>query len=142
MASNRHISRIVVIQTLFAWEAHGGDAMAILDYIVKELHPKLGSVDFAKSNLQGILERREEIQKIIHETAPEWSFEKIAPVDRAILELGIYEIIASKDVPPIVAINEAIEMAKSLGTDNSPKFVNGVLSTVMKNHKPQHASSS
>ncbi|KKR08729.1 MAG: NusB antitermination factor, N utilization substance protein B [Candidatus Peregrinibacteria bacterium GW2011_GWF2_39_17] len=131
------MSRIAVVQTLFAWEFRGGEADFILDYILRHLHPKLDSLDFAKNSLKGILAKREEIQDIITELAPEWEFEKIAPVDRVILELGVYEIIASDDVPPIVAINEAIEIAKSLGTENSAKFINGVLSAVMKKYKPQ-----
>ena len=136
MASNRHLSRIAVIQTLFAYESHGGEPEALLKYILTELHPQMTEVAFSESNLKGILSKFKEIKKIIGETAPEWAFDKIAPIDRVILEQGVYEIIASPDVPPVVAINEAIEIAKEFGTENSPKFINGVLSTVMKAHKP------
>ncbi|MBT5015893.1 transcription antitermination factor NusB [Candidatus Peregrinibacteria bacterium] len=137
MASNRHLSRIAVIQTLFAWESHGGDAEGLLEYVLKEFYPKLKNDGFAQSNLKGVLEKFDEIKVIIGETAPEWPFDKIAPIDRVILEQGIYEIIASPDVPPVVAINEAIEIAKEFGNENAPKFINGVLSTVMKAHKPE-----
>lgn len=138
MSSNRHIARIALIQTLFAWEFRGGDIHQILDYFLEQFYPTLTNRSFIEKTLNGILEKREEIQKIVTETAPEWSFEKIAPIDRAILELGVYELIVSdKEVPPLVAVNEAIEIAKSMGNENSAKFINGVLSAVMKKYKPK-----
>lgn len=137
MASNRHLSRTAVMQTLFAWEFRGGEPELILEYVIEQFCPKLTTTEFAHTTLVGVMKYRLEIQHIIAETAPEWEFEKIAPIDRAILEVGVYEIIHSTDVPPVVAINEAIEMAKEFGNDSSAKFINGVLSTVMKTHKPQ-----
>ncbi len=137
MASNRHLSRIAVVQALFAWEAHAEDVEGLLEYILDEFYPRVKKDGFATSNLKGVLAKLEDIKKIIGETAPEWPFDKIAPIDRVILEQGVYEIIASPDVPPVVAINEAIEIAKEFGNENSPKFINGVLSNVMKNHKPK-----
>ncbi|EKD92838.1 MAG: transcription antitermination factor NusB [uncultured bacterium] len=136
MASNRHISRVAVVQALFAWEVRGKDAEGILDYILDQFYPKLVDRKFPHENLKGVLEKRETIKEIIAETAPEWAFEKIAPIDRVILELGVFEIINSEEVPPIVAINEAIEIAKEFGGENSAKFINGVLSTVMKKYRP------
>ena len=142
MASNRHLSRIAVIQALFAWEFRDSEenpaeaAEATLLYIVEQFYPKLSSVDFALSNLKGILKERKKIKEIIAEHALQWEFDKIAAIDRVILEQGIYEILFSKDVPPVVAINEAIEIAKEMSTENSPKFINGVLSNVMKQYKP------
>ncbi len=88
-------------------------------------------LNFAQQLLEGILRKNSDIREILQKEAPEWPIEKIAPVDRAILEMGIYEIMFSGDVPPIVAINEAVEIAKNYGDLNSPKFVNGVLSSVM-----------
>ena len=76
-----------------------------------------------------------QIDKTISKAAPQWPVEKIARIDRAILEIGVYEIAFTEDIPPVVAINESIEMAKHFGDDNSPKFVNGVLSSVMKEYK-------
>lgn len=136
MASNRHLSRIAVVQALFAWEFRGGEPEAILEYVLEQFYPKLDSNEFARANFKGIIEKRESIKEIISRTAPEWEFEKIAAIDRVVLELGVYEILESTDVPPVVAINEAIEVAKQVGSDNSPKFINGVLSTVMKAYKP------
>ena len=136
MASNRHLTRIAVVQTLFAWEFRGGDPEAIFKYIIETFYPKLKSHEFGLENVKGIVKMREEIKKIITTHAPEWSFDKIAPVDRVILEQGVYELISGGDVPPVVAINEAIEVAKEIANDSSPKFINGVLSAVMKVHNP------
>tara|TARA_B100000315_G_C14201154_1_gene417732 strand:- start:120 stop:545 length:426 start_codon:yes stop_codon:yes gene_type:complete len=136
MASNRHTSRIAVVQTLFSWEFRGGEAEAILTYILKQFYAKSASPEFAHENLKGIIKEQSKIKEVIAKTAPEWPFDKIAPIDRVILEQGVYEIVYSKDVPPVVAINEAIEIAKEFGNENSSKFINGVLSTVMKEYKP------
>lgn len=138
MASYRHLARIAVMQTIFAYEFREEvDADATLEYCTAEFSDKLKDASFARELLKGILENKEEILKIMQKEAPEWPVERIAPVDRAILEIGIYEILHSNDVPPIVAINEGVEIAKSYGDMNSPKFVNGVLSSVMHKYKPE-----
>ena len=137
MASYRHLARIAVMQSIFASEFRDGvDPAETLKYNCSEFKDKLTDLSFAEDLLKGVIEKKEEIVKIIKEEAPEWPIERIAPVDRAILEIGIYEIMFSGDVPPVVAINEAVEVAKSFGDTNSPKFVNGVLSTVMHKYKP------
>lgn len=136
MASYRHLARIAVMQTLFASEFRGGDVEKILRYNLEGFIDKIRDASFAESILHGVLREKEEIIAIIKKEAPEWPIDKIANVDRAILEIGVYEILFSRDVPAIVAINEAVELAKSYGDTNAPKFVNGVLSTVMhKYHK-------
>lgn len=134
MASNRHLARTCVMQTMFAYEFRGGNPEKILDDMLAEFAPKLKNADFAYKLLKGLIKKREEITEIIRENAPEWPIEKIAKVDRAILEIGVYEIKFVKDVPPVVAINEAIEIAKHFGDTNSSKFINGVLSSVMNGH--------
>lgn len=134
MASNRHLSRIAVMQALFAWEFRGGEPELILEYILEQFCPKLTEIGFAHETLKGVIKNRDKIKTRIAEKAPEWAFDKIAPIDRAILEIGIYELTESKEVPPVVAINEAIEIAKEFGNPNAPKFINGVLSAVMKNY--------
>ncbi len=131
MASYRHLARIAVMQTLFASEFRGGDAEEILKYNLSESTDKVTDTAFPRAILRGVLEKKQEILEIIKKEAPEWPIDKIAAVDRAILEIGVYEILFSDDAPPIVAINEAVELAKSYGDTNAPKFVNGVLSTVM-----------
>jgi N utilization substance protein B len=143
MASYRHLARIAVMQTIFEYEFLKKfdeekykeiDPYSNLKYNIKQLTDKIKDIDFAEETLKGVLEHQEDIFRIIEENAPEWPVEKIAPVDRAILEIGVYEIAYAEDIPPVVAINEAIEIAKSYGDTNSPKFINGVLSTVMTKH--------
>lgn len=135
MASYRHIARIAVMQTIFAFEFRGGEPMEILQYNLEDYRAKLKDFSFAEGLLKGALEKKAELIKVIQKEAPEWPVDKIAPVDRAILELGTYEILHSLDVPPVVAINEAVEIAKSFGDTNSPKFINGVLSTIMHKYR-------
>lgn len=143
MASYRHLARTCVMQTIFVLEfsrqakkiaASKKQPQEILIKILDEFAPKLTERDFAYDTLKGVLDNKKKIVKIIEKHAPQWPVDKIAKVDRAILEIGIYEIVFSKDVPPIVAINEAVEIAKHYGDENCPKFVNGVLSSVMKEY--------
>ncbi len=137
MASYRHLARIAVMQTIFTYEFREGvNPEETLLYNVKELADKLQDMDFAKKTLAGVIENRDFIMQVMQDEAPQWPLERIAPVDRAILEIGLYELLFSKDVPPIVAINEAVEVAKSYGDTNSAKFINGVLSTVMHKYRP------
>lgn len=135
MASYRHLARTCVMQTLFSVEFRSADAKELLGEILEEFAPKLTEKDFAYDTLEGVLKHKEKIKKIIQKFAPQWPVEKIARVDRAILEIGIFEIAFTEDIPPVVAINESIETAKHFGDDNSPKFINGVLSSVMKEYK-------
>ncbi|MFH1534019.1 MAG: transcription antitermination factor NusB [Nitrospirota bacterium] len=135
MASYRHLARTCVMQTLFSVEFRSSDAKELLGEILEEFAPKLTEKDFAYDTLEGVLKNQEKIKKIIQKFAPQWPVEKIARVDRAILEIGIFEIAFAEDIPPVVAINESIEIAKHFGDDNSPKFINGVLSSVMKEYK-------
>jgi N utilization substance protein B len=110
------------------------DSEKILERVLVEFAPKLTEREFAYDTLKGILKNRKAIFEMIELYAPHWPIEKIAKIDRAILEIGIYEVAFSKDVPAVVAINEGIEIAKHFGDDNSSKFINGVLSSVMKEH--------
>lgn len=136
MASYRHLARTCVMQTLFALEfREEGEPKDILKEILEEFAPKLTETDFAYKTLEGVLKNQEEIHKLIQKYAPEWPVDKIARVDRATMEIGLYEIVFSTEVPPVVAINEAVEIAKHFGDKNSPKFINGVLSTAMTNFK-------
>ncbi len=135
MASHRHLARTIVIQTIFAWEFRGGEPAEILEYLLKEFGKEITEPDFPEKLLQGILDNTKEIEEEIIEAAPEWPLSKIASVDRAILKLGIYELLFEDEIPPLVSINECIELAKEMGNDNSHKFVNGVLSTIMHKHE-------
>lgn len=135
MASYRHLLRTCIVQTIFAVEFRGDDGKKILNEILAEFAPKITDDNFARETLDGILKNKSKILKIIERFAPDWPIDKIARIDRAILELGVYEIVYARDIPPIVAINESVEIAKHFGDQNSSRFINGVLSSVMKAHE-------
>lgn len=131
MASWRHLSRVIVMQSFFEHEARGGDLEEILAYNLDEYGEKISERDYAVNLGKKIEENFAEIRGLIMKHAPEWPVDKMDPVERAILVLGICELIdPEKDVPVNVAINEAIELAKTYGDENSSKFINGVLNAV------------
>ncbi len=134
MASYRHLARIAVMQTLFSYEFRNEKIEPDLESNCREFADKLQDFTFAHEILDGVLKHKDEIRKIITKEAPEWPFDRIALADRVILEMGVFEILFSKDVPPVVAINEAIEISKVFGDLNSSKFINGVLSTIMNKY--------
>jgi len=135
--ANRHLARSVVLQVLFERDSLGGkmaneDAQArILDY-AKEFGARDSDVPFMKELLQTAMAKEKEIDEVIRGAAPEWPIEKIAAVDRNILRLGLAELLYAdkSQVPEKVAINEAIELAKTFGGASSSRFVNGVLGAV------------
>ncbi len=135
MASYRHLARIAVMQTLFAYQFRNETVPIDLEYNSKEFADKLTDLTFAKDLVNGVVKYQKEIKDLITKEAPEWPYDRIALIDRVIISMGIYEILYSTDVPPVVAINEAIEIAKVFGDLNSSKFVNGVLSTIMTKYK-------
>lgn len=135
--ANRHLSRSVVMQTLFEWDFRSLSLEGASEALVRnanEFAPKAGDIPFMQELLRGILARRSDLDLIIEKAAPEWPIARIATVDRNILRLGLYELLFADrgQVPAKVAINEAIELAKSFGGDTSGKFVNGVLGAVYK----------
>ncbi|MEK7575154.1 MAG: transcription antitermination factor NusB [Patescibacteria group bacterium] len=136
--ANRHLARSTVLQTLFEWDFNGkrptDDVEAILERDVFEFAPGLGDTSFMRELLRAIVAKRKDIDMVIEKAAPDWPLDKISIVDRNILRIGLYELLfADKgEVPEKVAINEAIELAKTYGGENSGKFVNGVLGSVYK----------
>ncbi len=135
--ANRHLSRSVVMQTLFEWDFGGKKPEGVQDVLnrnTEEFGSGAGDVPFMKVLVDGVIKKQSDLDKIITKAAPDWPLEKIATVDRNILRLGLYELLfgTKLDVPPKVAINEAIELAKTYGGENSGKFVNGVLGAVYK----------
>ena len=134
--SSRHLSRSIVFQTLFEWDFlnQQGNPEEILERNLKLFGEGLKDEDYPKKLLKGIIEHWEEINRIIAEGAPEWPLDQINIVDRNILRIGVYELLYTnpKEVPPKVAINEAVELAKSFSNDSSRRFVNGVLGTVYR----------
>jgi N utilization substance protein B len=146
MASNRHLSRIIAFQTMYEWEfltikihKHGDDIKKnrqtiepILARNYQEFTSSVENRDFIDQLVWGVFDNKEKIDSIISPAAPEWPIEQIALVDLIILRMGIYELLFSQEVPPKVAINEAVELAKAFGGQNSSRFVNGVLGTVYR----------
>ncbi len=135
--ANRHLSRSVVLQTLFEWDFRTlsrEDARAALLRNAEEFSPGAGDLPFMEELLSGVIDRRGDLDLVIEKAAPEWPLPRIAPVDRNVLRLGLFELLFAdrSKVPAKVALNEAIELGKSFGGDTSGRFVNGVLGAVYK----------
>src|SRR3990167_6140394 len=135
--ANRHLARSVVLQTLFEWDTthvSEKEADAILERNTAEFGGDGADRPFMDTLLKGVLGKREDIDLIITKAAPDWPLDRIAPIDRNILRLGLFELLFADrtQVPAKVAINEAIELAKTFGGDSSGRFVNGVLGAVYK----------
>ena len=135
--ANRHLARSIVLQTLFEWDFNGrksSDLSEELLHNTQEFGPGLTVDEFMETLLKIVLDKQESIDEIITRAAPEWPLEKISMVDRNVLRIGLAELLFSdkNEVPPKVAINEAIELAKTFGGEKSGKFVNGVLGAVYK----------
>ena len=139
MASNRHLGRIVALQTIYEYEFRtqvGDQTVRAEEILTRNLGKYKSSVedtDFVRARVDGVIAKMTELDDTLRPLAPEWPIEQIARIDRTVLRLGLYELLHSKDsVPPKVAINEAVELAKAFGSDNSGKFVNGVLGTAFR----------
>lgn len=134
--ANRHLARSTVLQTLYEWDFSGGkiEPKEVLQRNALEFAPGAQCEPFMKNLLSGILSKQKDLDNVITKAAPEWPIEKISIMDRNILRLGLYELLFAdrEQVPPKVAINEAIELAKKFGGETSGKFVNGVLGAVYK----------
>lgn len=135
--ANRHLSRSIVLQSLFEWDLNGipkTEVDEVLTRNIDEFAPNKTDRPFMDMLLDGILAKQSELDLIIEKAAPEWPIDRISPVDRNILRLGLYELLFAdrKEVPAKVAINEAIELSKQFGGENSSRFVNGVLGAVYK----------
>jgi transcription antitermination protein NusB len=135
--ANRHLARSIVLQTLFEWDtthASEKDAKEILLRNVSEFGGDDVDQSFMDNLLSGVMTKKADVDLVIEKAAPEWPIDRIAPVDRNILRLGLYELLFADrtQVPAKVAINEAIELAKTFGGDSSGRFVNGVLGAIYK----------
>ncbi len=136
--ANRHLSRSLAMQVLFEWDfkdqQNADNIEEAIDRIVDEFAPGLEDVSFVSNLVLGVVAKYEKLDNIISKAAPDWPLEQIAVVDRNVLRIGLYELLFGdrKEVPARVAINEAIELAKTFGGENSGRFVNGVLGAVYK----------
>lgn len=130
MAGKRHQAREVALQALFELDTVGHGSEETITRICEALGVSADAGKFAEELVIGVRENQESIDDTITKTAPAWPLNQIAPIDRNILRLAIYEILIDNKVPMRAAINEAIELAKQFGGDSSPKFINGVLGSV------------
>lgn len=138
MASNRHLGRIIALQTLYEQELRheAGDTAFKLDEVlqrnIKRYKEILSDTAFIKQLVGGVSKQAAQLDATLQPVAPEWPIDQIARMDRLVLRIGLYELQNEADVPPKVVINEAVELAKAFGGDNSSKFVNGVLGTLLR----------
>ena len=134
--ASRHLSRSIVLQSFYEWDFYQkkGNLKNIVERNVKDFGPGLEELDFVWRLVDGVIKHIEDLDKIIEKAAPEWPINQIAIIDRNVLRMGLFELLYSdkEEVPPKVAINEAIELAKTFAGQTSGKFVNGVLGTVYK----------
>lgn len=134
--ASRHLSRSIAMQSLYEWDFYGQkrDLNEIIDRNVKEFGQGIDNTAFIYQLVKGVIEHLGALNRIIAKAAPQWPLEQISGVDRNILRLSLYELLFGNrdEVPPKVAINEAIELGKSFGGESSGKFVNGVLGTVYR----------
>lgn len=134
--ANRHLSRSIVLQTLFEWDfrGRGQDPREVLLINIDDFSAELSDRSFIDRLLDSVIDNVDDIDVIISKAAPDWPVNKISVMDRNILRIGLAELLFSRsnDVPPKVAINEAIELAKTFGADTSSRFINGVLGAVYK----------
>ncbi len=135
--ANRHLSRSIAMQSLYEWDFNGKKDSEIDEIIkknIKEFGPGLDDTSFVENLVKNTIGNQDKIDPLIEKCAPEWPLDQVTIVDRNILRLGIYELLFGnyEEVPPKVAINEAIELAKSFGGESSGRFVNGVLGTIYR----------
>ena len=146
MASNRHLGRIVALQTLYEqdFRAECGDdnfsLSEVLDRNIERYSETIEDKAFIVALVNGVAEKAAELDAVLQPIAPEWPLAQIARIDRIVLRMGLYELTYEQDVPPKVVINEAVELAKAFGSENSSKFVNGVLGTALRQKEEAEAA--
>lgn len=132
---NRHLSRMVAMQTIYEWDfREDSDLEKIKSRNISEYQDDIDD-HFVNFVVDGVASQQEELDSQIVSAAPEWPLEQISLIDKSILRIAIYELFYATNVPPKVAINEAVELSKQFGGENSSKFINGVLGTVYENNE-------
>jgi len=138
MASNRHLGRIIALQTLYEEEFRRDaddadfDIDAVLERNIARYRDMVDDIAFIEKLVHGVSNHAAELDIKLQPVAPEWPIDQIARMDRMVLRIGLYELENEADVPPKVVINEAVELAKAFGGENSSKFINGVLGTLLR----------
>ena len=147
MASNRHLGRIIALQTLYEYDFRErlGDETAKIDEILarnlKRYEDRIDDKEFVRQLVIGVNKYGRQLDAIIAPVAPDWPLNQIAIVDRDVLRMAVFELSEfNGKIPPKVAINEAIELAKSFGAENSSRFVNGVLGTIWRHMNEGHVN--
>ena len=136
MAASRHLSRIIILQIIYEYKLRlscddpQNDIDEIIERYFRLYSRNESNRSFIKSTIEGVLEHEEEINKFLQPVASNWPLDKIPRLDHHVLQIGFYELKYNEDIPPKVAINEAIELSKKFGGEKSSKFVNGVLGTM------------
>jgi len=130
---NRHLSRVIVMQTLYEWDFRPKTEIEGIKKRNIENYHEEADDSYIDDTIRGVIKGQKKIDEEITKAAPEWPIEQISSIDKTILRIAIFEILRSQDVPPKVAINEAVELGKTFGGQNSSKFINGVLGTVYRN---------
>jgi N utilization substance protein B len=143
MASNRHLGRIIALQTLYEeiFRRECGDKSFSTDQVlarnISRYRANVEDKKFVEELTAGVSKQAKELDKRLQPIAPDWPLDQIARIDHIVLRIGAYELINNSDVPPKVVINEAVELAKGFGGDNSSKFINGVLGTLLREINPE-----
>lgn len=146
MASNRHLGRIIALQTLYEQDLRreADDKAFNIDEVlsrnIERYEHMLDDVAFIRQLVEGVSNQAAALDAKLQPVAPEWPIDQIARMDRIVLRIGLYELENEDDVPPKVVINEAVELAKAFGGDNSSKFVNGVLGTLLREREAAQKS--
>ncbi|OGB74020.1 transcription antitermination factor NusB [candidate division Kazan bacterium RBG_13_50_9] len=135
MASNRHFARIILMQSLYEYVHRDGDIIDIAERNAAKHDFEENNLEFIRKVARGVSQYLNEIDEVIRISAPEWPINQIAQVDLSILRLALFELLFDDEVPPKAVINEAVELGKAFGGENTSKFVNGVLGTVYRNSK-------
>lgn len=148
MSANRHLGRIIALQTLYEQALREGcgeenvELDAILSRNIDRYSKELDDKSFVEELTRGVSKESGKLDDTLQPIAPEWPLTQISRIDHTVLRIGAYELIHHKDIPAKVVINEAVELAKGFGGDNSSKFINGVLATLLKQIDPKQANSS
>jgi len=146
MASNRHLGRIIALQTLYEQDFRRSaadadfDLEAVLKRNITRYEATVDDTSFVEDLVRGVTKLETELDTLLQPLAPEWPIDQIARMDRVVLRIGAYELTYGKGVPPKVVINEAVELAKAFGSENSSKFINGVLGTLLRKQNGEDIS--
>lgn len=132
MSVNRHLSRTIAMQSLYEWDFRRDHNIVTISDRVMEPVKKDVDVDYVHRVVKGATENVDEIDALIAKAAPDWPLDQISVIDKSILRLAGFELLKDHDIPSKVAINEAVEIAKTFGGENSFKFINGVLGTLYR----------